>query len=312
MSALLEIRDLTVDAGDVRLVDGMNLTLRRGEFLALVGESGSGKSVTARAITRLDRRTRLAGSIRMDGAELLTMPESELRAYRGARIGMVFQDPLSSFNPVQPIGRQIAEPLLIRGVGRAAARKKAEEMLGEMGITRPGERLTAYPHELSGGMRQRAAIAMALIAEPELLIADEPTTALDVRMQAKVLKLIREAATARHLAVLFITHDLGIVAGNADRVCVMYSGRPVEENDVRTLFRAPVHPYTRDLLAAVPRLGRGVGSLTAIPGVAATPANRPAGCAYHPRCAVAVQRCATQVPAFEARAACHLVEVPAR
>ncbi|BBH69074.1 ABC transporter ATP-binding protein [Actinoplanes sp. OR16] len=303
---VLDVRDLTVDVGEIRLVDGMNLTLRRGEFLALVGESGSGKSVTARAITRLDARYRLGGSIRMGGDELIGMPEKELRGYRGARIGMVFQDPLSSFNPVLPIGRQIAEPLRVRGVPKREAMNRAGEMLGEMGITRPVERLGAYPHELSGGMRQRAAIAMALIAEPELLIADEPTTALDVRMQARVLDLIREAATARHLAVLFITHDLGIVAGNADRVCVMYSGRPVEENTVRELFRTPVHPYTRDLLAAVPRLGRGLSDLKPIPGLAATPATRPAGCAYHPRCAAALERCATEVPVFAERAACHL------
>ncbi|MEV5009427.1 MULTISPECIES: ABC transporter ATP-binding protein [unclassified Streptomyces] len=307
-SPLLTVRGLTADVPRARLVDGVQLDIAAGEFLALVGESGSGKSVTARALTRLDPDVVLGGEVLLDGRNLLALPERELRAVRGGQVGMVFQDPLRAFNPVRTVGVQVAEPLLLRGTPRRQALDRAAELLDDMGIPRARERLTAYPHELSGGMRQRAAIAMALIGGPRLLVADEPTTALDVRVQEKVLALIRKAGDERGLGVLFITHDLGLVAGYADRVCVMYSGRLVEQAETEALFTHPRHPYTRDLLAAVPRLDRRGAELVAIPGSAPAPERRPAGCAYHPRCAQRLDRCRTETPALRASAACHLLD----
>jgi oligopeptide/dipeptide ABC transporter ATP-binding protein len=312
--ALLRIAGLTVETGPrdrpVRLVDGFDLDIASGERVALVGESGSGKSVTARAVLRLDPELRVSGSVRLGGQELLTLPDKEMRSVRGARVGMVFQDPMSALNPLMTIGAQVAEPLRAAGVGRAQAHHRAVELLGELGVADAAARMRAYPHEFSGGMRQRVVLAKALIREPELLIADEPTTALDVRVQQQVLALLDRVARDRSLAVLLITHDLGIVAGFAQRVAVMYSGRKVHTGDVHAVFGAADHPYTAGLLAAVPRLDVPRRRLVAIPGGPPTPADRPAGCAFHPRCPEAVDICRTEIPQPRARpdggvVACH-------
>ena len=312
---LLAVDNLAVEipthAGPVRLVDGVSFTIGRGERVALVGESGSGKSVTAQAIMRLNTRVKLSGRIGLDGTDLLGLPPRQMADIRGRRIGMVFQDPMSSLDPLMTIGDQIAETLRIRGVSAKEARKRALEVLDELKVERAAERLDAYPHEFSGGMRQRVVLAMALVGEPDLLIADEPTTALDVRVQERVLDLLDEISRRRGLAVMLITHDMGIVAGFADRVMVMYSGRIVEENEALDLFGAPRHPYTKGLLEAVPRADITVHRLPSISGAPPVPANRPSGCAFHPRCEQAMSICSqvepgeTLVPA-NGRVRCHL------
>ncbi|MCF7547533.1 ABC transporter ATP-binding protein [Pseudonocardia sp. WMMC193] len=307
-TALLAVRGLTVDAGDVRLVDGVDLSLRAGERVALVGESGSGKSVTARALLRLDRGLRLGGSVRLGGTDLLALSDKEMSAVRGRRVGMVFQDPMGALDPLQTIGEQVAEPLRLRGLRRREAHERARALLDDLGVDRAAERMRAYPHEFSGGMRQRVVLAMALIGEPEVLVADEPTTALDVRVQAQVLRLLDTVCAERGLGVLLITHDLGVVAGFAERVVVMYAGRAVEAQPIRPLYAAPAHPYTAGLLRAVPRVDRLGERLEPIPGAPPSPAARPGGCAFHPRCPVALDRCATEVPAWTGVAACHLLE----
>jgi len=255
---LLSITDLTVSYpsadGQVEVVHGVNLSLEKGRKLALVGESGSGKSVTARAILQLDPDATLGGSIRLDGEELVGAPARDLRAVRGSRVGLVFQDPLTSLNPVMRIGWQIMQPLLIRGVSKKEARQRGIDLLGRLGVADASRRFDDYPHQFSGGMRQRVVIAIAVIADPELLIADEPTTALDVRVQAQVLELLHEVADERGMSVLLITHDLAIVAGFADEVVVMRHGEVVESAGVDALFASPQHPYTRGLLGAVPRI----------------------------------------------------------
>ncbi len=313
---VLDITGLTVTmhAGgrDIDIVEDLSLAIQPGERVALVGESGSGKSVTARAIMQLDEEATLRGSIRLAGTELVGAGEKRMRALRGAEVSMVFQDPLRTLNPLRRIGDQIAEPLRIRGASRADAMSSAEEMLDSLGVVDAKARMKAYPFEFSGGMRQRVALAIALIARPKLLIADEPTTALDTRVQERVLQLIDEAARERDAAVLLITHDLGVVAGFADRVAVMYSGRKVEDAPVDQLYASPSHPYTEGLLAAVPRLDADQGELVAMPGTAAAPGNRPAGCAFHPRCPYAMDICRTTLPLLSARpegegqVACHL------
>ena len=255
---LLTIRDLRAHFpgpdGPVEVLRGVDLDIAAGEKVALVGESGSGKSVTARAVLRLDRDAGLAGRVALDGTDLLTLSESGMREVRGARIGLVFQDPLASLNPVMTIGWQIMQPLLIRGTRKKDARRRGIDLLGRLGVRDAARRFDDYPHQFSGGMRQRVVIAIAVIAEPRLLIADEPTTALDVRVQAQVLTLLRELADERSMSVLLITHDLGIVAGFADRVVVMRHGAPVEEGPVDDIYTAPKHPYTRGLLESVPRI----------------------------------------------------------
>ncbi|GAA4357859.1 ABC transporter ATP-binding protein [Microbacterium rhizosphaerae] len=240
--------------GDLTLVDDLCLSIRPGERVALVGESGSGKSITARAILRLDPHLRLGGSIEWEGRELIGAPRHVIRALRGAEISMIFQDPMTALNPVLTIGEQVAEPLLVRGVSKKDAYQRAAEMLDGLRVPKAAERLKAYPGQFSGGMRQRVVMAAALIAEPKLLIADEPTTALDVRVQEQVLDLLEEQSRELNLAVLFITHDLAIVAGLAQRVAVMFRGRVVEEQPVDDLFARPQHPYTRGLIGSVPRL----------------------------------------------------------
>ena len=241
-------------AGDLTLVDALSLQVRPGERVALVGESGSGKSMTARSILRLDPYLHLSGSIRWKDQELVGASERQLRRIRGKEISMIFQDPMTALNPVLTIGEQVAEPLTVRGMSRKKAHATAVEMLDQLRVPRARERMRAYPGQFSGGMRQRVVMAAALVAEPDLLIADEPTTALDVRVQEQVLDLLEEQSRERNLAVLFITHDLGIVAGLAHRVAVMLRGCLVEERTVDDLFACPQHPYTRGLIGSVPRL----------------------------------------------------------
>jgi len=314
--SILDITDLSVtmnSAGrDIRIVDELSLRIAPGERVALVGESGSGKSVTARAIMRLDDSATLTGSVKLDGQELVGLPEKRMRALRGAQFSMVFQDPLRTLNPLRTIGDQIAEPLRIRGVSKRDALKAAEETLDSLGVVDAKARMRAYPFEFSGGMRQRVALAIALIARPKVLIADEPTTALDTRVQERVLRLIDDAARERGVAVLLITHDLGVVAGFADRVAVMYSGRKVEDAPVDVLYSSPSHPYTEGLLAAVPRLDEDQAELVAMPGASAAPGSRPSGCAFHPRCPFAMEICRATLPLLSERpdragqVACHL------
>ena len=312
---LLEVRGLCVDAstasGPLRLVDGFDLSLFAGDRVALVGESGSGKTVTARAIMRLDPSVRLSGSVRLHGSELLSLGERAMSRVRGRRIGMVFQDPMEALNPLQTIGEQVAEPLQIRGVRRREAWERARLLLEELGVPHAAERMRAYPHEFSGGMRQRVGLAMALICDPDVLIADEPTTALDVRVQKQVLALLDEVTRRRQLAVLLITHDLAVVAGFAARVVVMYAGRKVEERPTRALFESAAHPYTSALLKALPRVDRFTHRLDPIPGFPPTPQTRPSGCAFHPRCPLALEVCSREIPAPASvsgggSAACHL------
>jgi oligopeptide/dipeptide ABC transporter ATP-binding protein len=312
---LITAKGLTVDLPfgareTVRIVDDLNFSIRAGERVALVGESGSGKSMTARALMRLDSHARISGSVNFDGTELLTLSERQMNSYRGSSIGMVFQDPMSFLDPLMTIGEQVAETLRIRGVGKAEARKRALDVLDELRVDRAAQRLDAYPHEFSGGMRQRVVLAMALVGEPRLLIADEPTTALDVRVQDQVLDLLDDVSERRGLAVLFITHDLGVVAGFAERVMVMYAGRIVEDGTVETSFAEPLHPYTRGLIKAVPRIDQELGRLYAIPGSPPPPLARPGGCAFHPRCDKRFAPCDTVLPQLlpkgTSRVACHL------
>ncbi|WP_033220568.1 ABC transporter ATP-binding protein, partial [Kitasatospora phosalacinea] len=298
-SPLLAVRGLTVDFDGRPAVRGVDLDLHRGETLGLVGESGSGKSVTALAVLGLLPGTaRTGGSVRLDGRELLGLPARRLAEVRGRRIAMVFQDPLSAFTPVHRIGDQIAEAVRVhQDVGRAAARKRAADLLDLVGIPDPARALDAFPHEFSGGMRQRAMIAMAVANDPDVLLADEPTTALDVTIQAQVLDVLRTAQRESGAALVLVSHDLGVIAGSADRVAVMYAGRIVETAPVDELFTAPRHPYTLGLLGAVPRLdGRG-GPLVPIPGSPPATGEAPGpGCAFADRCPLAEDRCRTAEP----------------
>ena len=301
---LLEVRDLCThfftDDGVVRAVDGVSYRLSAGETLAVVGESGSGKSVTSLSILRLVPSPPgriVGGSIRFRGRDLLSLPESEMRAIRGREISMIFQEPMTSLNPVHTCGDQIAEVVrLHEKLGKAEARARAIAMLRLVGIPSPETRVDEYPHQMSGGMRQRIMIAMALVCRPAVLIADEPTTALDVTIQAQILDLLQRLRSEFGMAVLLITHDLGVVAETADRVAVMYAGQVVEQGDVRTVFRGTRHPYTAGLLASLPRLGGQAGRLRVIPGTVPDPAAFPSGCRFHPRCPIALERCRREVP----------------
>jgi oligopeptide/dipeptide ABC transporter ATP-binding protein len=295
---LLDISGLTVrfrtERGAFAAVDGLDLRVARGEFLGVVGESGSGKSVTARAVMGLVRPPgRIAGgSIRFDGEELVGRSDAELQRLRGKRMAMIFQEPMSSLNPVFTVGEQIAEVVRLHDrLPRAAAWARAVEMLARVGIPAAAERAASYPHQLSGGMRQRVMIAMALACDPELLIADEPTTALDVTIQAQILDLLRRLRDELALTVLLITHDLGVIAEQADRVVVMYAGRVVEEAPTGQLFERPLHPYTRGLLDSIPDLDRSVEELPAIDGVVPAPLALPPGCRFAPRCRFAEAAC---------------------
>jgi peptide/nickel transport system ATP-binding protein len=304
--------------GVVRAIDGISLRVLPGETLAIVGESGCGKSVTALSILRLvpPPGRIVSGTVRFAGRDLLGLSEARMRQLRGNEISMIFQEPMTSLNPVLTIGRQIAESLTLhRRLGRAAAFARAAELLRLVHLADPARRLGEYPHQLSGGMRQRVMIAMALACNPKLLIADEPTTALDVTIQAQILDLLGELKRKIDTAIVLITHDLGIVAEMAQRVVVMYAGRLVEEAPVLALFRRPLHPYTRGLLTSVPRLGASLDRssprrLAEIRGAVPSPLERVAGCAFAARCGFATEICRRQAPPFEAKrpghfAACH-------
>ena len=299
--------------GVLRAVDGVSFTIDRGEVLGLVGESGCGKSVTSLSIMRLvpppGRIT--AGRILLDGEDLLVKDAEAMRQVRGARIGMVFQEPMTSLNPVFSIGDQIASAALAHsGGGRAAAWERAVEMLHQVQVPAPRERVRDYPHQLSGGLRQRAMLALALISGPRLLIADEPTTALDVTIQAQILDLLRRLQAERGMAVLMITHDLGVVAELCHRVAVIYAGRIVELAPVERIFARPLHPYTRGLLRCLPhprRFGQPLHSIEGAPPDSRRPS---AGCRFAPRCPHAIESCRRDEPALEAREPGHLVACP--
>lgn len=319
---LLKVTDLRAvfdtDEGLVQAVDGVSFEVERGEVFAVVGESGSGKSVTAMTILGLIPEVRVdRGELWWKGRDLLTLSDAEMQRIRGNEIAMVFQDPLTSLNPVHRVGRQIAEVALIHeGISDKAAHRRAVEMLELVGIPEPAQRARMYPHEFSGGMRQRAMIAMAIACNPDLLIADEPTTALDVTVQAQVLDVLIDIKDEIDSAIMLITHDLGVVAGLADRVMVMYAGRQVETGTVDEIFYETRHPYTLGLLGSIPRVdGRSAGPLEPIAGSPPSLINRPAGCAFHPRCAFSQVpgRCDTEVPELRNvwpghLTACHFAE----
>ncbi|NLH47068.1 MAG: ABC transporter ATP-binding protein [Myxococcales bacterium] len=318
MATLLAASDLTVHfpvpGGTARAVDGISFTVQEGEIVGMVGESGCGKSVTALALMRLlpERQARIGGRIEWRGQSLTDLDETRLRKIRGREISMIFQDPLTSLNPVFSVGEQLVEPLMQHlGLSRAAALAEARNALERVGIERPEERLGAYPSQLSGGMRQRVMIAMAMATKPKLLIADEPTTALDVTTQAQVLRLIDELRRQTGTAVLFITHDLGVVAELCERVIVLYAGKIAESAGVADLFNRPLHPYTRGLLRAIHTLDRG-GIEAAIPGRVEPATSYPPGCRFHPRCPDVLPRCReTPPPLFireASQVACWLYE----
>lgn len=303
--------------GLARAVDGVSFAIARGETVGVVGESGCGKSVTALSLLRLVQppgRIEAGSRLWFEGRDLMTLGAEEIRRVRGNRIAMVFQEPLTALNPVFTVGDQIAEVARVHdGASRKAAWARAVEMLSLVGIPSPRERASSYPHQLSGGMRQRVLIAMALVMNPALLIADEPTTALDVTIQAQILELLARVQAQFGTAILLITHDLGVVAEAASRVLVMYGGQVVEEAPVRTLFAAPAHPYTRGLLQAMPRVGMERERLVTIPGSVPPPTAWPTGCRFRDRCGEAFERCAREAPALvtldAAHAArCHLAE----
>ncbi len=308
-NTLLSVRDLRVgfatEGGLLQAVDGVSFDLAAGEVLAIVGESGAGKSVTAQTILGLTRspNARIEGTARLDETDLLGAGDEAMRSIRGDRVAMVFQDPMTSFNPVYRIGAQIGEAIRAhrRDVSKKEARERAVELLDSVGIPDAARRVDSYPHEFSGGMRQRAMIAMALALEPEVLIADEPTTALDVTVQAQILQLIERLNRERGLATILITHDLGVVAETADRVLVMYAGRVVEEGALEEIFYDPQHPYTWGLLGSLTRLDRERPER--LPQIGGTPPSLldlPVGCSFRPRCPHAFDRCA-ELPGLDAR-----------
>jgi peptide/nickel transport system ATP-binding protein len=311
MAPLLAVENLKVHiptrAGVVRAVDGVSFAVHEGEVLGLVGESGSGKTMTGLSILGLvDPPAHLEGSIRLAGEELAGLSDEELRHYRGRRIAMIFQDPMSTLNPVLRIDTQMIEAITAHEpVPYKAAWARARDALGAVGIPAPEERLAAYPHQFSGGMRQRVAIAIALLHRPQLLIADEPTTALDVTIQSQILAEVQALCAKSRTALIWITHDLAVVAGLADRVAVMYAGRIVEEGPVEDVLTTPLHPYTRGLIGSIPSRQRRGEKLAQIPGLPPSPAALPPGCAFAPRCARADQACATDptmIPSGVARA----------
>jgi peptide/nickel transport system ATP-binding protein len=324
---LLDVRDLRISFATSRgllpAVHGLSFSVDAGETVAIVGESGSGKSITALSLLRLlhESDARVRGEVIFNGADILKASEAEMRAIRGARIGMIFQEPMSSLNPVMTVGRQIAETVNFhKNVTAAQASARALEMLKQVGIPAPEQRMREYPHQLSGGMRQRVMIAMALACDPALIIADEPTTALDVTVQAQILDLLRALRKRLGSAIVLITHDMGVVAELAQRVIILYAGRKVEEASVREIFAHPVHPYTKGLLGAIPRLrssmGEGAGKpLAEIPGVVPSLREAASGCAFAGRCAFATTICFEATPRFEDYApghgvACHHMPRP--
>ncbi|HVW91979.1 MAG TPA: ABC transporter ATP-binding protein [Devosia sp.] len=312
----LAIENLSVSidngSGPIQLVSDVTLSVARGECLGVVGESGCGKTVTfLAALGLLPGRAQVHGSVRIGGEELLGRREDELERVRGQKIGLIFQDPQSALNPVRTIGRQLMEPLRTqKRMDRQAAQRRAIELLRLVGIPGPEERLSAYPHQLSGGMCQRIMIAMALAAEPDVLIADEPTTALDATVQLQILDLLKSIQKQTGLALVFITHDLGVVARMCDRVTVMYAGRTVETHALPEAFAAPFHPYTEALIGCLPALDFDGEPAVSIPGEVPIPGQLPSGCAFHPRCSRATDLCIVQTPAAgspapAATVACH-------
>jgi peptide/nickel transport system ATP-binding protein len=310
--ALLEVRDLRtsflLEGGEARAVDGVSFSIEAGRVLGLVGESGCGKSVTALSLMRLvpPPGRIVGGTVRFEGRDLLPLPEREMRAVRGAGLAMVFQEPMTALNPVFTVGSQIAEAVrLHRPVSRREAWERAVGLLDEVGIADPARRAHDYPHRLSGGMRQRVMIAMAISCEPRVLIADEPTTALDVTIQAEILDLLAELCARHGMALLLITHDLGVVAQQADEVAIMYAGRIVELAPVLDVFDRPLHPYTRALFRSIPGIGGRRERLEAIPGQVPDMLHLPSGCSFRERCPEAIDDCARIVPPLERKAGGH-------
>ncbi|GHE79215.1 ABC transporter ATP-binding protein [Amycolatopsis deserti] len=316
--ALLEIDGLTVDLpgphGPVRVVDGVSLDVPPGTTVGLIGESGSGKTMTALAVIGLlPAGAETGGVLRWREENLLTASPARRRSVRGHEIAMIFQDPLAALNPGQTIGRQVGEIPRRDGKSRAEVRRIVIDLLDRVGVPDPATRMHAYPHQFSGGLRQRAMIALALAGNPSLLLADEPTTALDVTVQARILRLLRSVQEDRGLAMLLVSHDLRVVAHVADQVVVMYAGRVAERGAAAQVLRRPAHPYTKALVASVPAVRTRTALAHPLPGAPATPANRPSGCAFHPRCPLARDRCRSEVPAVrEVEAgrwsACHFAE----
>jgi oligopeptide/dipeptide ABC transporter ATP-binding protein len=319
-ASLLNVRDLTVSFhtpdGIVEAVRGVSFNVERGKTLGIVGESGSGKSVATQTVAGLTRGARVSGQAIFEGRDLLTRSAAELRAIRGPGIAMIFQNPLSSLHPFYRIGWQIEEMIRAHeSMSREAARKRAIELLGLVGIPRPDKRVDDYPHQFSGGMLQRAMIAMSLALRPRLLIADEPTTALDVTVQAQIVRLMQRLQSELGMAIIMITHDLGVIAGMADEVIVMYAGQVMEQASRYGLFRQPSHPYTTGLLGSLPRMNASRDPLTAIAGQPPSLIHPPTGCPFHPRCPQVMERCATSTPLFMAvpgtemhRSACWLLD----
>lgn len=311
---LLTVEQLTVRTGELTLLDDVGLAIAPGESVGLIGETGSGKTLTARSVIGLlPPSMSITGSIRWRGEELLTAPPARLRELRGREIAMIFQDPLSSFNPTQRIGRQIGEVLRRRGVPPAEVIARTVEMMDRVGIPDPDRRRRSYPHEFSGGLRQRAMIAMAMIAKPALILADEPTTALDVTVQARVLEVLRELRAAEGAAMLYVSHDLRVVSHVTDSVLVMYAGSVVERGPAAEVLRRPAHPYTSALVASVPAVRTKTAIADPLPGAPASPADRPSGCPFRTRCALAFDRCVTERPALRELtpgrwSACHIAE----
>ena len=300
---LLSVRDLRVEfatrKGPLVALDGVSFDIAPGEVLGVVGESGAGKSLTGLAVIGLlDPPGHIAGGeIRLDGERIDNLPPARMRLIRGRRIGIIFQDPLTSLNPLMRVGDQLTETILAhKPLGRRQAREQAIAWLGEVGIPSPEKRIDGYPHEFSGGMRQRVVIALALCAEPQLVIADEPTTALDVSVQAQIISLLKNLTRRHGVAVMLVTHDMGVIAETADRVAVMYAGSVVEVGEVHELVRNPLHPYTRGLMAAIPTLAVRARRLAQIPGAMPRLSAMPRGCAFAPRCPQAFERCAERPP----------------
>jgi len=308
VSALLEVDSLTVTietpTGPVTPVAEVSFEVQAGKTVGLVGESGSGKSVTALSLMRLhdEALTTLSGAVRFKGREVLHLPEPEFRALRGSQLAMIFQDPQASLNPALRIGVQVGEALAIhQRMGRAERHRRAVELLGDVGIASPAETVHAYPHQLSGGMRQRVIIAAALACAPQLVIADEPTTALDVTIQAQIMELLVSLQKSRGMGMLLISHDLGLIAESCDEVVVMYAGRTVERGPTRAVFDSPAHPYTAGLIASTPLLGREETRLREIPGVVPELRALPSGCRFRDRCPKAEANCAAEEPKWVVR-----------
>jgi oligopeptide/dipeptide ABC transporter ATP-binding protein len=315
---MLSVQDLKVyffsDERVARAVDGLSYEVRKGETVCLVGESGCGKTVSALTILRIlpmPPGRIMGGKIFFDGQNLLDLDEEEMQKIRGKRIAMIFQEPMTSLNPVFTIGDQIGEAILVHeDVDKEGLRQRCIQLLRDVGIPSPKERLKDYPHQLSGGQRQRVMIAMALACNPDLVIADEPTTALDVTIQAQILSLFRELKKNRDMSLLYITHDLGVVSKIADRVYVMYAGVIAEQGRALHIFREPRHPYTQALLASLPSRGKRGQILHSIPGTVPNPAYKPAGCPFHPRCPYAIDPCRTEYPALCDYGGGHLSRCP--